>query len=124
MITGIEHTAIASLDPHALAQWYVEHLNFTLQLDTGKTIYVKSPNHVILEFVFADSETAKPLIRDSGLRHIGFAVDDFDSTYLEMKAAGVRFEEQSINLPGMRLYFFRDPEGNYMHLVEREVPLI
>jgi len=123
MITGIEHTAIASFDPHALAKWYIEHLNFTLQLDTGKTIYIKSSNGVTLEFVYADTAPAKPLIRDAGLRHVAFSVDDFDRTYSELKARGVTFEEKPVHLPGMRLYFFQDPEGNYMHLVERDVPL-
>jgi catechol 2,3-dioxygenase-like lactoylglutathione lyase family enzyme len=123
MITGIEHIAIASLDPHALAGWYMTHLNCTLQLETEKTVYIKSPNQITLEFVFADAVAAAPLIRDSGLRHIAFSVDDFDQTYSELRSRGVRFEDKAVELPGMRLYFFRDPQGNFLHLVERAVPL-
>jgi glyoxylase I family protein len=123
MITSLEHVAIASFDPHQLANWYIQHLNFTLQLDTGKTVYLRSPNGVILEFVFADTQPAAPLIRDAGLRHIAFTVDDFERTHEQLKAAGARFAEQPIHLPGMRLFFFQDPEGNFLHLVERDVPL-
>jgi glyoxylase I family protein len=124
VVTGIEHIAIASLDPRALATWYMTHLNCTLQLETDKTVYIKSPNDVTLEFVFADKKADNPLIRDSGLRHIAFSVDDFDRTYSELRSRGVRFEEKPVELPGMRLFFFRDPDGNFLHLVEREVPLI
>jgi catechol 2,3-dioxygenase-like lactoylglutathione lyase family enzyme len=123
MITGLEHVAIASLDPDRLARWYIENLNFTLRLDTGKTIYIESPNGVVLEFVFADARPAPPLLRDAGLRHIAFTVDDFETTYNGLKSAGVGFIEPSVFLPGMDLYFFRDPEGNFLHLVRRDMPL-
>jgi glyoxylase I family protein len=123
MITSLEHVAIASFDPHQLANWYIQHLNFTLQLDTGKTVYLRSPNGVILEFVYADTQPAAPLIRDAGLRHIAFTVDDFEKTNEKLKSAGARFAEQPIHLPGMSLFFFQDPEGNFLHLVERDVPL-
>ncbi len=123
MITNLEHVAIASFNPHRLANCYIQHLNFTLQLDTGKTVYIRSPNGVILEFVFADTQPPAPLIRDAGLRHIAFTVDDFELTYEELKAAGALFAEEPVHLPGMRLFFFQDPKGNFLHLVERDVPL-
>ena len=123
MITGLEHVAIASPDPHRLAKWYIENLNFTLRLDTGKTIYIQSPNGALLEFVFADAQLTTPLRRDAGLRHIAFSVDDFETTYNELKSAGVSFAEPRVCLPGMELYFFRDPEDNILHLVKRDLPL-
>jgi glyoxylase I family protein len=124
MITGIEHTAIASFDPHRLAGWYVRHLNFRMILDTGKTIYLRAANGVVLEFVYAETKPAAPSIRDAGLRHIGFAVTDFDATSEQLRANGVSLTDEPIVAPGMRLQFFQDPEGNYLHLVEREVPLV
>ena len=50
MVTGIEHTAIASPDPHKLAQWYVEHLGFVInyQSSRSKTCFVKAPDGRIL----------------------------------------------------------------------------
>lgn len=123
MITGIEHTAIASFDPHRLAGWYVRHLNFTTILDTGKTIYLRAANGVALEFVHAETAPATPSIRDAGLRHIGFSVTDFDAARDELRANGVSLADEPIVAPGMRLQFFHDPEGNYLHLVERDVPL-
>ena len=124
LIKGVEHVAIATTNPQKLAGWYIQNLNFAELLDTGATVYIKSPNSVILEFVKADSVPTKPQIRDAGLRHIAFAVDDLEAAHAQLKSAGVDFEPAAILLPGVRLFFFRDPEGNYLHLVQRETPLL
>jgi glyoxylase I family protein len=124
LIKGVEHVAIATTDPQKLADWYVQHLNFVPLLDTGATVYIKSPNSVILEFVKADNVPARPQIRDAGLRHLAFAVDNLEAAQAQLKSVGVEFEAAPISLPGMRLFFFRDPEGNYLHLVQRETSLL
>jgi glyoxylase I family protein len=124
LIKGVEHVAIATKNPQNLADWYVQHLNFAPLLDTGTTVYIKSPNSVILEFVKADKVPAKPQIRDAGLRHIAFSVDSLEAAHAQLKSAGVEFEADPVVLPGMRLFFFRDPEGNYLHLVRRETSLL
>jgi glyoxylase I family protein len=124
LIKGVEHVAIATTDPQNLADWYIQHLNFVLLLDTGTTVYIKSPNSVILEFVKADNVPARSQIRDAGLRHIAFAVDNLEAAHAQLKSAGVEFEAAPILFPGMRLLFFRDPEGNYLHLVQRETSLL
>jgi catechol 2,3-dioxygenase-like lactoylglutathione lyase family enzyme len=124
LIKGVEHVAIATPNPQKLAAWYIQLLNFVPLLDTGATVYIKSPNSVVLEFVKADNIPANPQIRDAGLRHMAFAVDHLESAHEQLRSAGVQFEAASILLPGMRLFFFRDPEGNYLHLVERETSLL
>ncbi|HTC49780.1 MAG TPA: VOC family protein [Candidatus Aquilonibacter sp.] len=123
-IKGLEHVAIATPNPQKLAEWYLQHLNFAPLLDTGATVYIKSPNSVILEFVKADNVPPNPQIRDAGLRHLAFAVDHLESAHEQLKSAGVQFEAAPVLLPGMRLFFFRDPEGNYLHLVERKTSLV
>jgi catechol 2,3-dioxygenase-like lactoylglutathione lyase family enzyme len=122
-IKGVEHVAIATPDPGKLAAWYVEFLNFRPLLDTGATVYIQAPNRVVLEFVKADQAGGKPMIRDSGIRHIALGVNDFEGAHVSLAKAGIQFEPQPVVLPGMRLYFFRDPEGNFLHLVHREQPL-
>lgn len=124
LIKGVEHVAIATTNPQSLAHWYVENLNFVELLDTGATVYIKSPNSVLLEFVKADQVPARPQVRDAGVRHIAFAVDDLEAAHAQLKSTGVDFEAAPIALPGMRLFFFRDPEGNHLHLVQRDTPLL
>jgi glyoxylase I family protein len=122
-IKGIEHIAIASPDPHRLSEWYIQRLNFSPLLDTGSTVYIRAGNSVVLEFVRAETTPPKPQIRDAGIRHIAFSVDDLELARAHLKAAGVDFEPEPVILPGARLHFFRDPESNYLHLVERKEKL-
>jgi glyoxylase I family protein len=122
-IKGIEHIAIASPDPHRLAQWYIQQLNLSLLLDTGGTVYIRAGNSVVLEFVKAETTPPKPQIRDAGIRHIAFLVDDLEFACAHLKAAGIDLEPEPVILPGARLHFFRDPESNYLHLVERKEKL-
>lgn len=124
LIKGVEHIAIATTNPQQLSVWYIKHLGFVPLLDTGTTVYVRSSNSVILEFVKADAVPSKPQIRDAGLRHVAFAVDDLEVVHGRLKSDGVEFEPAPILLPGMRLFFFRDPEGNWLHLVQRAAPLL
>ena len=123
MILGIEHTAIASFDPHQLADWYIQHLNLVLLLDTGKTVYLQAANGVVLEFIYADTAPATPLIRDAGLRHIAFSVADFDVAREQLRVDGIELAGDPIVTTGMRLQFFKDLDGNFLHLVERDGPL-
>jgi len=123
MFKGIEHFAIASFDPHQLATWYIERLECRPILDTGKTVYVRSTNGVVLEFVFAERQLPMPLMRDMGLRHIAFLVDDLDGACRELEQRGISFVDATQAMSGLRLRFFRDPEGNFLHIVQREVAL-
>jgi glyoxylase I family protein len=123
MITGVEHTAIASFTPHELARWYVEKLSFVEVLDTGQTLYLGAPNGVVLEFVFAETQPAAPLIRDAGIRHLALSVRDLEAARKQLQGQGIKFEDEPVVLPGLRIHFFRDPEGNFLHLVERTTPL-
>jgi glyoxylase I family protein len=53
MITGIEHTAIASPDPLRLAEWYVEHLDFVInhRSPRSKTVFVKAGDGSMIEII-------------------------------------------------------------------------
>jgi glyoxylase I family protein len=123
MIQGIEHTAIASPDPQKLAQWYVEHLDFTINYNSGRTVFVKAPNGSMIEIITAEGARAPQTMKDPGLRHLAIAVRNFDEVYNRLKAQGVRFEGDPLNNKGVKVVFFADPDGNYLHLLERETPL-
>jgi glyoxylase I family protein len=126
MIQGIEHTAIASPDPIALGQWYVDNLGFVVnyQSAASKTTFVKAPNGYMLEIVQAgDSPRAASAFRDAGLRHLAILVNDFDAVYGELKAKGVKFLTEPEASKGNKVVFFSDLDGNFLHLLEREKPL-
>lgn len=126
MIQGIEHAALVSPDPERLAQWYVEHLGFTINYHSpaSKTTFVKAPNGSMLEII-AWNGAPRPAqqLRDMGLRHLALAVSDFDAVYGALKSQGVQFISEPENAKGNRVVFFTDPDGNYLHLIQREKPL-
>jgi len=60
------------------------------------------------------------------LQHFAFAVDDVDAAYAELKAKGVPFDFPPTNLPDtgylphQRYTYFRDPDGAFIELVQRD----
>ena len=126
MITGIEHTAIASADPHRLADWYVAHLDFVINYRSArsKTVFVKTSDGSMIEIIeaAAGSSPAEGL-KDAGLRHLALVVDNFDATYSRLKSQGVAFLTEPERVSGNTTAFFRDCDGNILHLLHRETPL-
>jgi glyoxylase I family protein len=126
MVKGIEHTAIASPDPHRLARWYVEHLDFVVnyQSASSKTTFVKASDGSMIEIVESNSAPpAAPDMRAAGLRHLAIAVTDFDAVYERLKAQGARFLTEPEKKGGNSVVFFSDCYGNILHLLQREKPL-
>ena len=123
MVLGLEHTTIASPDPRKLAQWYVGQLGFVINYDSGRTVFVKAPNGSMLEIFTSEGERTPQGIKSPGLRHLALAVGDVDVTYNRLRSADVLFVGEPMDSKGANVAFFTDPDGNYLHLIQRETPL-
>jgi glyoxylase I family protein len=123
MIKGIEHTAIASPNPPALADWYVETLGFVINYRGSTAVFVKAPDGTMIEIIAAEGDRAAQTLKTPGLRHVALTVTDFDVVYASLKAKGVQFLSDPMDNKGNKLVFFTDPEGNYLHLLQRATPL-
>jgi glyoxylase I family protein len=126
MVTGIEHTAIASPDPMKLARWYVDHLDFAInfQPPNSTTVFVKAADGSMLELIESTAPTpATPGMRDPGLRHLAITVSDFEAVHRRLKDAGISFLTVPEKVHGNSLIFFTDCDGNILHLLHRETPL-
>ena len=126
MVTGIEHVAIASPDPHRLAGWYVEHLNFIInyQSANSKTVFIKAADGSMIEIIESAPDTVPaPTMNAAGLRHVALTVADFPRVYAQLKEKGVHFLTDAQTTKGNSLAFFTDPDGNILHLLHRETPL-
>jgi glyoxylase I family protein len=125
MITGIEHTAIASADPRRLAAWYVETLGFVINYQSEKspTTFVKAPNGAMIEIIESSAPLQPAGMRDPGFRHLALTVSDFASAYEALKSAQVEFLTGPELRGGNQTVFFRDPDGNILHLLQRATPL-
>ena len=126
MVTGIEHTAIASPDPHQLARWYVEHLDFAINYQSArsKTVFIKEADGSMIEIIEAAPET-KPAdgMKAAGLRHLAITVSDFAAVHARLVDKGVRFLTDVQKVEGNTTVFFVDADGNILHLLHRETPL-
>jgi glyoxylase I family protein len=126
MVTGIEHTAIASADPHKLAHWYVEHLEFVINYQSArsKTCFIKAADGSMIEIIEAQAGT-KPTegMKAAGLRHLAIAVSDFAAVHARLAAKGVHFLTDVATVEGNTTVFFLDADGNILHLLHRETPI-
>lgn len=126
MITGIEHLAIISEDTKRLSDWYKRVFDLRCVYDNGKgTYFLAFPDKSMIEFIPALETAAKPAEKLSGVRHIAFSTDTFAETVALLKAEGVEvIHDAATSDKGISTFFFRDIDGNVMHLIDRPTPLI
>jgi glyoxylase I family protein len=121
---SVEHLGLPARDPAALKDWYVKTLGAKLVYADGKTppaFFVRLPGGVLLEIYQAQAslkETSDNKL--AGWRHVALRVDSIEAAKTELEKRGVQFADL-INPAGGggRVLFFRDAEGNLLHLVER-----
>jgi len=123
MFTGIEHFAIASANPKRLAEWYADTLEFEITYEYAGNYFIEAQNGALIEIIPAEGAPCESGMRTPGMRHIAIAVRDFDAAHNQLAAQGVKFEGEPYVNQGNRLVFFKDPDGNLVHLIQREKPL-
>ena len=125
MVTGIEHLAIFSSDTAKLKDWYIKIFDFKQVYDNGKgTYFLKAQNGCMLEFVMS---TGGEIPKDhtlNGLRHIAISVDNLEDMVKKLEAVNVDvISKATVSDKGVGTFFFRDPDGNVLHLISRPTPL-
>ncbi len=123
----LHHVGLSCNDPIAIEKWYTKHFGFS----RGR-VYAPGPEQVVmiqaggvyLELFQATEERPVPKIRGagpdySGFRHFAFLVDDLDAKLAELgDEATVTLGplDMSQFIPGMRVAWVADPEGNIVEL--------
>src|SRR5919202_6315369 len=102
MFKGLEHTAIASPDPRALAQWYVDHLEFRINFEYSGNYFVRARNGSMLEIIPSEGERPSNQMKDPGIRHLAIDVDNFDKAYEALKSKNVTFINEPFENQGNR----------------------
>ncbi len=127
MFKGFEHAGIAAADPQGLADWYVRLFAFEVASHNGRTpptILLKAPDGTVLEILPAeDGQPGEYGQRQIGIRHLALRVDDFAAALQYLKDNGVSEFFDDRGSDSYHLIFFRDPEGNLLHLIWRPKPL-
>ncbi len=124
MVKGIEHVAIFSHDTKKLKEWYERVLGFKTVFSNGKgTYFLKATESGMIELVQTEKLTDVFDDEISGIRHIALTVDSFDQMVEKIRSEKVTIiAEPDSQASSVRTFFFRDPDGNVLHFIERLVP--
>jgi len=127
MFTGIEHTGIASADPARLAEWYVQHLGFVINVRAanGRAFFLRASDGTMIEIIEANAPppAGAPDLAAPGIRHLAIQVTDVPAAYAQLQSQGVAFLTGPTTVNGNSTAFFTDCDGNIVHLLHRETPL-
>ncbi len=122
MYTGIEHTAIATTDPEKLADWYVKNLDFEVAHRYGGNVFVRADDGAMLEMIPSEGPAVETGVKTPGIRHLAISVSDYDSAVKDLESKGIEIFAR-VDADGNRLSFFRDSDGNILHLIDRDTPI-
>jgi catechol 2,3-dioxygenase-like lactoylglutathione lyase family enzyme len=133
MIKTIDHVGILTNDLKQSVEFYTEVLGFSISAkiemdDVGLSAIFVEKNGSRIELMGYKGAIPK---RSEGIEiklsggsipindHITFTVDDIGATVTELKEKGVVFNLELIQLEGgIKVAFFKDPEGVQIELVE------
>lgn len=126
---GIEHLAILAKDTFALKEWYLQAFGGKTVYDNGKgTYFIAFDDGSMIEFITAGEDTPEYGTKAAGIRHIAISVTEaeFDGTVKKLKADAkvAELTDVATGSNGVKTYFFRDPDGNILHLIYRPAPLV
>lgn len=134
MITGIEHVAICAKDSTELKDWYKRVFGFQQIFENDeRTYFLKSQNGFLLEFIQETESGEIPGEKQGGIRHIALTVDEFADIIALLASEKIDFITEPVSFLNSvtpdsqtketKLFLFRDPEGNVLHLTKRKHPL-
>jgi glyoxylase I family protein len=125
VIKGLDHLALVTTNAERAAAFFKDLLGFkeTGRLETshsGTIIFISLGDTQIELFGYGDVNASRGEDKAVGFKHLALAVEDIDAEYERLKAAGVEFYMVPTTVEsGLRIAFFRDPDGNAFELMQR-----
>lgn len=119
---GIEHVGIFSKDSEALKDWYIKLFGWKQVYANveKKTFFLKADDGGMIEFCRSDEDGGVLGDKVTGIRHIAISVDNFDEAVERVKSSGAEIvTDAAVSSKGVGTMFFRDPDGNVLHLICR-----
>ncbi len=118
MIRRIHHIAIIASNYQASKKFYTEVLGleivaetFRIERNSYKLDLALNGQYQIELFSFPNSPARSSYPEATGLRHLAFALDNFDQFVLQLMSKGVKVETTRIDeLTGKKFTFIEDPD--------------
>jgi methylmalonyl-CoA/ethylmalonyl-CoA epimerase len=127
----LHHCGINVVDFEGSIKWYGDMLGFTvakrLRLPgrPGEIAFLKHGDFYLEFFELTDAAGAPPNqdkeMRNPGLRHFAFAVEDVKGTVAWLRERGVEILFENI-IEGKPMAYIRDNSGNRVELVSLDAP--
>ncbi len=114
LITGIGGVFFRAKDPAALAQWYDDHFGITAMSETQPDPWQQAAGPT----VFAPFATDSDYYPAHQQVMLNFRVSDLDQLLEQLRAAGVRIDDNRQEADFGRFAWVYDPEGNKVELWE------
>ncbi len=121
---SVEHLGLAAADPAMLSAWLQRVLDAEVLYADGKqppAFFLRLPGGLLIE-VYASHRRLEETSDNSlaGWRHLALRVSSIEAIRDRLTEKGVKFDAAIKPAGGSgRVLFFKDPEGNLWHLVER-----
>ena len=126
-MNAMQHLAFNCKDRAAQERFYTKHLGFrrarVFNAGTPDEFVMLRLGGTCLELFQAKGlpPSAQASEQPVGFKHLAFEVPDIEAKVGEIKAAGIQTPgiiDCSSVVPGLRICFFRDPEGNPIELMQ------
>ena len=128
MTVTVQHLALNCRDRLAQERFYTRHFGFrrarVFRPGQPSEFVMLRLGSMCLELFGADGDTASGPgggEQRVGFKHLAFEVPDLETALAELRADGVtpdQIIEAGEHVPGLRICFFRDPEGNILELMQ------
>ncbi len=123
---AMQHIAMNCIDRHRQEAFYTRHFGFrrarVFNPGTKDEFVMLRNGAVCMEFFdVPEGVRATGGEQPVGFKHLAFEVDDIEATIRALQADGVETGELidcDPMVPGMRVCFFRDPDGNILEIME------
>lgn len=125
-LKAIHHIAIIVSDYNQSKKFYTEILGLTIVKETYrsernsyKLDLALNDNYIIELFSFPEYVKRPSYPEALGLRHLAFAVNDIEKSYVELLSKEIPVEPIRVDdLTGKKFLFFSDPDGLPLELYE------
>jgi predicted enzyme related to lactoylglutathione lyase len=123
MITGLGTAGIWSEDVQkSLLPFYRDVLGMPLSVDTPGFVVLGSGAPGTPSVTLGTHSEVRGKNADPARHMVGFISDDIQADFKRLKSKGVEFIEEPADFPNVTVATFKDPEGNYLQLLQFKQP--